>query len=473
MSDLTIRGSNPTATVFDGNQRDRVFDVLPGANLTLSGIMMRNGQTSDNGGGIANAGTMTLINSLVVENTAENRSSTPGPDSVGGGIYNMGTMTLIDTRVSDNNVFPSDLLSSAADGAGAGIYSSGTLVLIRTTVSQNRGKFGGGIYSSGTVHLSHTTISHNQASGWIGDGGDIYNTRTGTATLFESRIVDNGTTGRDGTFGGGILNQGRLLAINSTISTNTAGGGVDGGGEGGGIWNGDQAMLTLDGTTVNGNVAGSGHFNGGAGGGISNGGQLVLTNSTISGNRAEGERASEAGSTAGGIRNRGGQVSITNSTITGNTAAQPVEGAGRGAGIDTGGGTVTLRNTIVAGNTDSVGQEADCAGEVVSEGYNLVQATDGCTIKGEMSGNLLNVSAGLGPLQSNGGPTLTHILQLNSPAVDAGSPVGCPATDQRGVSRPRDGNGDGTFRCDIGAYEREGVKVLREQLYLPLVNRAR
>ncbi len=26
--DLTIRGSNPAATVFDGNQRDRVFDVV-------------------------------------------------------------------------------------------------------------------------------------------------------------------------------------------------------------------------------------------------------------------------------------------------------------------------------------------------------------------------------------------------------------------------------------------------------------
>ena len=51
----------------------------------------------------------------------------------------------------------------------------------------------------------------------------------------------------------------------------------------------------------------------------------------------------------------------------------------------------------------------------------------------------------LGPLQDNGGPTPTHALLLGSPAIDASS--ACPATDQRGVTRPQ---GAG---CDIGAFE--------------------
>jgi hypothetical protein len=59
----------------------------------------------------------------------------------------------------------------------------------------------------------------------------------------------------------------------------------------------------------------------------------------------------------------------------------------------------------------------------------------------------------LGPLQDNGGPTLTFAPLAGSPAVDQGSPAGCPATDQRGVSRPRDGDGVGGARCDIGAVE--------------------
>jgi hypothetical protein len=53
-------------------------------------------------------------------------------------------------------------------------------------------------------------------------------------------------------------------------------------------------------------------------------------------------------------------------------------------------------------------------------------------------------------LASNGGPTLTHALSPNSPAIDAGDNAQCPDTDQRGVPRPV-GSG-----CDIGAFEYGG-----------------
>jgi len=58
----------------------------------------------------------------------------------------------------------------------------------------------------------------------------------------------------------------------------------------------------------------------------------------------------------------------------------------------------------------------------------------------------------LEPLGDNGGPTQTHALKPNSPAIDAGNPA-CEVTDQRGVIRPIDGDGDGTALCDIGAFE--------------------
>src|SRR4029453_8679444 len=67
------------------------------------------------------------------------------------------------------------------------------------------------------------------------------------------------------------------------------------------------------------------------------------------------------------------------------------------------------------------------------------------------AGDLSNVSAGLGNLANYGGPTETHILVTGSPAIDAGRSCPPPNTDQRGVTRPKDGNGDTTAVCDIGS----------------------
>ena len=68
----------------------------------------------------------------------------------------------------------------------------------------------------------------------------------------------------------------------------------------------------------------------------------------------------------------------------------------------------------------------------------------------------------LGPLQNNGGPTLTMALRFPSAAIDAGDDTSCPATDQRGLFRP------GGLRCDIGATE---FQLPLAYLYLPLARR--
>ncbi|RJQ46348.1 MAG: CSLREA domain-containing protein [Nitrospiraceae bacterium] len=59
----------------------------------------------------------------------------------------------------------------------------------------------------------------------------------------------------------------------------------------------------------------------------------------------------------------------------------------------------------------------------------------------------------LGPLGHNGGDTETMPLLPGNPAIDTGDPSACPPEDQRGISRPQDGDKNGTKVCDKGAFE--------------------
>ena len=58
----------------------------------------------------------------------------------------------------------------------------------------------------------------------------------------------------------------------------------------------------------------------------------------------------------------------------------------------------------------------------------------------------------LAPLGDYGGPTQTMALLPGSPAIDAGTSTGAPATDQRGIARPQ-------ARVDIGAFESRGFTL--------------
>jgi hypothetical protein len=98
-------------------------------------------------------------------------------------------------------------------------------------------------------------------------------------------------------------------------------------------------------------------------------------------------------------------------------------------------------------------------GNFSSAGYNLVGAADGSSgWSGLDQVGTTNspIDPLLGPLQDNGGPTLTMALRWGSPAIDAGKSVGL-TTDQRGAVRPFDfpsiTNAPGGDGSDIGAFE--------------------
>jgi CSLREA domain-containing protein len=365
---------------------------------------------------------------------------------------------------------------NADDGGGGGISNedNGTLTVTDSTISGNStDSSGGGIDNNGdgTLTVTGSTISGNTAGvgSNFGDGGGINTfTTTGTVTVTDSTISGN-TAASDG---GGISNgdDGTVTVTDSTISGNTAGVGSNFGGAGGGIFSDHDGPLTVTSSTISGNTAAAGSdatVGGGEGGGIfsnNDAATTTITNSTISGNTAAGDRA-----IGGGVYNEDGLTVIEFSTITLNTAAD-----GKGSGVasfcDDQTSTEVL-SSIISANTntdvDFVKSSDDCVvppdiNSFVSNGYNLIgdgNATGAFNQTGDQTGV---TDPGLDPLDSYGGPTQTHRLQSDSPAIDAGpptdgDPIACPPpdTDQRGFERPQDGNADATPTCDIGSFELE------------------
>jgi hypothetical protein len=170
----------------------------------------------------------------------------------------------------------------------------------------------------------------------------------------------------------------------------------------------------------------------------------VIRNSTISDNIGAPQSGAPPIVFSPGVASAGFTV-IEHSTIARNTVA-PGGALLAGANLATEHlgavtGITTVSSSVIAGGAG--GATPNCGGEgIESHGNNVVSDLScGPTASGDRAG----VDPLLAPLADNGGPTDTIALLLGSPAIDAGA--GCPATDERGVSRAQ-----GTT-CDAGAFE--------------------
>jgi hypothetical protein len=172
-------------------------------------------------GGIYNSGNAVVSNSTISNNRAD----------IGGGIYNDGTFTLNNTTVDGN-------LTEVA----AGIFNAGTLTVNNSTISNN-GSYssgtqdGGGILNAATLTINNSTINNNSAL----NGSGISN--SGIATVINSTISSN-----DAYYGGGFYNNGILAVVNSTILKNSSNLG-----EGGGIYNTQEGTATIKNSIIAGN----------------------------------------------------------------------------------------------------------------------------------------------------------------------------------------------------------------------------
>jgi len=454
--------------------------------LTVTNCLIEGNVAGVNGGGIAN-----LYGTATINNTIIRGNNTDPPDyntsGNGGGIYNSGTMTITTSMIEDNE---SDW--------GGGISSEywleeyvPSVAISASTIMSNTAIHGAGILN---LEMMPDEVGRE------------------TVMTISNSVITANTANRSSSFneGGGILNMGYSSAMtitNSTISGNLVTGyralhPKDG--SRGGIHNHGGRMVVM-GTTINDNVAicdqgepGDPNLCGRGGGVINAGaGRLTITNATISGNQTTLLNCSHepylGGGGGGGIAHMphcaAGYctcpvTTIFNTSITNNQADH-------GGGIDTRWeataasvynieewevepGTYVYEcpglyalNTIVTDNTVTVtAGTADCWGAYMSGGYNLLGAGTGCPTDGP--GDISTANPYLGPLSDNGGDTETHALLLASPAIDAGDPTGCTdyfgaliTTDQRGYPRPA------RKACDIGAFEYQGPYAV----FLPMMLR--
>jgi CSLREA domain-containing protein len=433
---FAISGGGAAATTIDAGGTGRVLDVQSSAIIAIRDLAITGGHAPDGP-------------------AAAERSPGVAGES-GGGIHNSGSLSLANVTITSNR---------AGDGSDARSLGENP-----PNLNGGAGGNGGGIYNAGALTLDHSAVLNNRAGG----GGAPSSYGPGPT----------GTGGAGGAGGGVLSTAGSVLAvIDSTVMGNFAGTGgpatanaatstAGAGGTGGGIWT--AAALTLTGSTISGNLAGTGGHGsvnpvgsfapagvGGDGGGLFDAATTnqTIVNDTIAKNSAgtggagaitsapEPGGPGADGGGGGGVVSGYSQLQIVQTTIASNQPGTGGEGGSGGSGPGPAGfagsgggisayGSAAMQNSLLASNTGG-----NCLGVVVDHGHNLSFPDASCP--GTVADPRLTL------LADHGGPTLTVALEPGSPAIDQIPTLGagCPATDQRGVSRPQ---GAG---CDIGAFE--------------------
>lgn len=405
-----IQGLGSADVTVDANNASRVFYIYhpnpAPVDVTISGLTLANGFSVVPSDPTASAGgAISIIGESVTLDDVDILNSVAG--GAGGGISFLG----IDSTSAYNEV-------SAVLSVQNSTLSGNTAEHIDLGVPVDQGGCGGGIYAASiyNVTLDNVTLSNNIARCSGGGFAGIYFQDGGTVTIQSSVITGNSVNAVEGGSGGGVsfvygYSYGPTASvIDTTISGN------DGGGYGGGIASVYLYGLTIQRTTISGNEAESGA-------GVAS----IYSVGTIENSTVAENTASLYG---GGIYTVYSYLTVKETTISGNTAGD--DGPGIDAYLYS---EVDLVNSIVANNTpgSDLLNDTDSSFNV---SYSLIENPDVATIN-DNGGNIFDTDPQLGPLQDNGGPTLTMKPAGASPVVNAGDPTFTPppATDQRGFAR--------------------------------------
>jgi parallel beta-helix repeat protein len=248
---LTLDGIGPA--VLDGSLAGRTVTVGGGAVVSLNHLIITNGV-----GGINNQGTLTVRNSTVSGNTASNGPGGGINNAVGailvvtvstisnnyslgagGGINNNGALTVRDSHLFGNSADNCGGIDSVgvgvtaavgqssvngntarvADGGGICDGQTSVLTLTGSSVYGNTADFGAGLYNNdGTESVIRSTVERNTASD---QGGGIYMVNGGTMTLTRSAVESNTANGGPGSGGGIYISSGTVTLDHSWARKNS------------------------------------------------------------------------------------------------------------------------------------------------------------------------------------------------------------------------------------------------------------
>lgn len=387
----------------------------------------------NSGIGVCNIGSNPLVTHCSLRAAIQTANASPGTDTITlpPGTYILSIPGSGEFYAATGDLDIRDDLTIQSDGP---LYAATTIV--DASQIDRVFRIAGNVFpNEKNVQLNNFTITDGRLASGQGGGGGIF--LNNASLLLDGMIITgNEVLGMEDTdIGGGILNSGSsVLEIrNSTLSGNTAS-------RGGAIFHAASSMAIYD-STLNDNSAA-------VGGGILNYTTFNLTNVTLSDNTAS---------------NIGGGISsfyvpltepetplLRHCTIVNNVSENHPIPAGGGLRLDSN-AEISLLNSIVAGNTGG-----DCkllSGSAIINASHNLSSDDTCDFT--EADSLENTDPLLGPLANNGGRTLTHLPQKDSPVINAGFNLILPelAKDQRGVYRPQDGV------VDIGAVEVESAVI--------------
>ena len=233
--------------------------------VELRNVTLTRGGSDGPGGAVTTRGEITVIDSKVQQNLAE---------EPGGGIMSQRRATIIRSVITGNlanddgggvyarrggiQVYDSILSANLVDGSGGALGSTGDILVVRSHLDGNTTDGdGGAIYTDedGDVTVIDSTVSGSDADG---PGGAIF-TLDGDVTIINSTLTGNRADDR----GGAVSGEASVIALNSTISRNLAVAHV-----GGGLWS--RGPMYVGNSTVSNNYAE------GKGGGLHAGSVLTL-----------------------------------------------------------------------------------------------------------------------------------------------------------------------------------------------------